>query len=81
MDKQTTKGLLADFAAKVTLYRKINQKMSLNELAKKADVSSVTLSQIEKNELENCSISKLIDVAHACDIKLAITAEVLPVTA
>lgn len=74
MEKQTTKQLIEDFAGKVARYR-WEQKLTLEELANKAGVSSVLLSQVEKNNLENCSLKKLIDVANACELQLTITAE------
>jgi transcriptional regulator with XRE-family HTH domain len=69
---QTAKELTADIGKKIRDYRYENR-LTLDALAEKAGVSTVLLSQFEKNELENTSLKKIIGVANAIGCKIGIT--------
>jgi len=74
METQNPKELMKDFSEKVAHYR-WQQKLTLEQLADKAGVSSVLLAQIEKNDLTNCSLKKLINVSGACSLRLTLASE------
>lgn len=65
------KELLAEIGEQTKNWRYDNRK-SLVELSKEANVSDVLISQLEKNELDNTSLKKLSQIAHAMGKKLVI---------
>lgn len=66
---QNPKDLLADIAKKIAVYR-FENKLSVDELSEKAKVSNVLLGNLEKNNLDNISLKKLLDIANAIDLKV-----------
>jgi DNA-binding Xre family transcriptional regulator len=54
------------------------KKMSLQDVSQKAGITYLTISKLEKNELQNVSLSTLVQICDAVDMKLIIDFE--PIT-
>lgn len=57
------------------MVRRVELKMTLTELAKKSNVTSITISKIEKNGIDNIGVSTLKKITDAVGLKLIIDAE------
>ncbi len=69
--KQKTQKLLLEFSEKIRKYR-WDYRMSTEALAKKAGVSMPTLTALEKNELTNTSIRKIMCIGDALGIQISL---------
>lgn len=72
MKQKSINGLLVEIGEKVKQHR-YNERQTFDELAGIAKVSTVLLSQLEKNEMKNISLKKLMQVANAIGFKLEIS--------
>lgn len=82
MDNQLSpKQLMQSLGEKVKQYR-WEKRLTLDQMALKAKVSTVLLSQIEKNELDNTSLKKMVDIAEAieCELQILLLDKELPVS-
>ena len=68
--KEKTQKLMLEFSEKIRKYR-WDHRMSTEALAKKAGISQPTLVAIEKNQLENTSIRKIMQIGDALGIQIS----------
>lgn len=68
--KEKTQKLMLEFSEKIRKYR-WDHRMSTEALAKKAGISQPTLVAIEKNQLENTSLRKIMAVCDALGIQIS----------
>lgn len=69
--KEKTQELLKEFGEKIRKYR-WDHRLSIDDLSKKAGVSAPTLMNFEKNNFENTSIKKIMDIASVLGIQISL---------
>ena len=70
--RQKTHKLLAELGEKIRKYRWDNR-LTMDDLAKKSGISKPTLIGLEKNTLPNTSINKIMTIADALGIQISLT--------
>jgi DNA-binding Xre family transcriptional regulator len=58
--------------------KRFEKKMSLQDVAQKSGITYLTISKLEKNELQNISLWTLVQICEGLDMKLIINFE--PIT-